>query len=352
MLFNTLFLVATAIGLASSAPSLPSREVARLPRGTWIESLAVRPNGDLLLAEKSPYGSIWTVMDPTSVARRELIKNHVDIPGIDYVIDIAELPATRGTRWRERYVVLAANSSARVVPSVTGRWDSDGEPIPATDMVHGQFSAWTVTFAQSGFSHKPVVRVSKVSDLTHDSYSLASICSIPGVSDAVLIADARHGRVGRLDLATGTFDPSVHVSMEMKPPTMRLAGVKTIRIRDGYLYFSNHHRKAIYRIKITPDGKPVYRDFETELVASLRGGAPSSFILDARGNLYIADGANNRVVYVDVETKKSKVVVGGPDKNTVAGATGLAFGRGRFDNETLYVVTSYGRVKAIETDRP
>ncbi|KAF4977846.1 hypothetical protein FZEAL_5689 [Fusarium zealandicum] len=312
-----LLLLLTAIGLAS-AKDLPTRDVLNLPRGTRLDDIVVRPNGDLLVVQHSP-----KTAHPSS--------DVVSIPDVDHILGITELPHESASN-KEMYAVVASKEYYRSESGV-GAY---------------KFSVWTVTITPSRSKRKPRVKVAKVSDMAPDSYGPSAITSIPGVSDAVLIADGFLGSVGRLDLTTGVPDPRSFVALEMMPDPGKV-GVNYIRIHGGYLYFTAKERRGLYRIRASPEGTPVRGHHQTARLdnSDIRGPGPRGFAFDANGHVYFA--AEKAVGFVYVDKKKGVIVVDSSKRRSLAGATALAFGRGKNDNETLYVTTLHGKVVAVDT---
>ncbi|CAM1500955.1 Fc.00g101170.m01.CDS01 [Cosmosporella sp. VM-42] len=313
---KTLFLA--ALPALSWAASLPTHTLSQLPHGTWLENIAVRPNGNLLVTQMFPSAIIYTIEHPS--AGHHSLEPLVNIPEIQNIYGIAQVGVSSGF---ETYVVVGGNSTALANP------------------IAGKFSAWTVTFVQTTCGDK--VEVKKASDMNENSLFLNGVAYIPGVLNAVLVADSAAGIVGYLDLETGDYDISAFTVPEMVPKegAPLPIGVNGIRIQDSYLYFTNSFLVSLFRIPITASGYPV-EGAKAELVADLSKKASllDDFDFDAEGNVYAATNFDNSVVYINVETGESKTVAGKKDKLTIAGSTAVAFGRGKHDKKTLYVSTS------------
>lgn len=296
--------------LAMAADILPSTVVTQLELGTWLENIAVRPNGDLLATLIQPTPDIIIVRDPSHEPSTELLTS---IPELSRLLGITEVAT--GKAGEETYLVVG---------------DDGNEAC----------SAYTVTFGRDE-DGKPTV--SRVVDFDADTSFVNGVTSIPGIDNAVLIADSA-GLIGHLDLSTGTFNASAFDYPALKPdPASALSiGVNGIKIHDGYLYFSNTDFASLFRVAINTKGYPS-PCAATELVANLTTigvAAVDDFTFDKDGNIYVTSNLDNKLVYVEVSSGEGTVVVGGDLEMTVAGDTAAAFGRGDDDAETLYVVTS------------
>ncbi|KAL2672181.1 hypothetical protein Neosp_012881 [[Neocosmospora] mangrovei] len=313
LLFTTLALPALAL-----SKSLPAKTLGQLPLGTWLENIAVRPNGDLLATQMWPSAKIYTIRDPSDCENS--LEELVSIPAIQSIYGITEVPSYRSRT--EKFIFVGSNSTGLGVP------------------ITGTFSAWSIEFKTSHYGSK--FKAKKISDMDKKSGFLNGVAAIPHRSDAVLVADSANGLVGRLDLASGKFDTSAFVFPQMAPikGAGLPIGVNGIQIHDGYLYFDNSYEVAIYRIPITSAGYPV-KGAKPELFVNLSSGLTflDDFALDTKGNLYGASNFDNSVVFVNGATRKWKIVAGGVGEMTVAGSTAVAFWRGRQDRDVLYVST-------------
>ncbi|KAL6691229.1 hypothetical protein J3F84DRAFT_403712 [Trichoderma pleuroticola] len=302
--------------------------IGQLPDGTWLENLAVRPNGDILTTLLSPYGAIYTIrQSPQGLHGLELLVNFTSVNSLGGITPVA-VPSGL-----EIYVVVGANTTGLSQP------------------IRGTFSAWTVTFqpTQPGVTHQHV-RIDKVSDMSTNSIFLNGVVSIPDVPHAVLVADSAAGSVGYLDIQTGELDPDAFVFPEMQPVPGGAfpLGIDGIRIHDGYLYWTNTLRVTIYRVALSASGYPA-TGATPEVVANLTSLAHGldDFAFDSRGNILAATNFDNSVLYVDVRTGDARIVLGGEDDITFAGCTSVYFGRGWAEPNTFFVSTSGGLANPV-----
>ncbi|KAK0763450.1 hypothetical protein N5P37_002827 [Trichoderma harzianum] len=323
---------AVAAPSPSSSVSLSSKIIGQLPDGTWLENLAVRPNGDILTTLLFPYGAIYTIrQSPQGLHGLELLANFSSVNSLGGISPVAVASGL------ETYVVVGANTTGLSQP------------------IRGTFSAWTVTFqpTKSGVTREQV-RINKVSDMSPNSTFLNGVISIPDVPHAVLVSDSAAGSVGYLDIQTGELDPDAFVFPEMQPVQGGAfpLGIDGIRIHDGYLYWTNTLRVVIYRVALAASGYPA-TGATAEIVANLTSLAHGldDFAFDSRGNILAATNFDNSVLYVDTRTGDAKTILGGEDDITFAGCTGVYFGRGWTEPNTFFVSTSGGLANPVGGNR-
>ncbi|KAL2680534.1 hypothetical protein Neosp_008136 [[Neocosmospora] mangrovei] len=314
----SIFLTAVAVAALSLSESLPSRTLAQLEVGTFLENIAVRSNGDLLVTKLWPSAAIYTIRTPWE--RHNTLDEVISIPSIQSIYGLTQVASSRQDV--ETFVFVGGNST------------SPGETVA------GSFGAWAIDFGSPGDE----VKIRKISDMSPQSKFLNGVTAVPGIPDVLLVADSANGFVGRLELTTGTFDTSTfRFPLEMDPvEDARLPiGVNGIQIRNEYLYWTNSFQACIYRIATDPNGFPA-RYSRPELIANLSKGVNflDGFTFDVDGNIYASTNLDNSIVFIDAQSKEWETVVGGIGEMTVAGSTSVAFGRGRKDKEILYVSTS------------
>ncbi|KAH7303903.1 hypothetical protein B0I35DRAFT_364010 [Stachybotrys elegans] len=306
----------SALGLAKPFNPSPARTLDQLAVGTWLENIAVRPNGDLIATQMAPEALVYTIRNPTG--KKTQLEEIASVPAIQSIFGIAQVPGLD----EETFIFVGSNSTGIGAP------------------VTGTFSAWKVTFTTDCDTK---VEVEKISDMDKNSAFLNGVAAIPGVSDALLVADSTNGLVGRLDLASGAFDTTSFVFDEMLPVEGAglPVGVNGIQVHNGYLYFDNSYQASIYRIPITDDGFLV-EGATPELVVDLSSMASflDDFAIDAKGNLFAASNFDNTVLYHSLNSGESRIVLGSPSELIAAGDTAVAFGRGKLDQNILYIATT------------
>jgi hypothetical protein len=310
----------------SSALSLPlpTKTIFQFETlGYWIENVAVRQNGDLLLTVLAPSALLYRVSKPWEPTPYvELLYNFTSVDGI---LGIAETQP-------DTFVLVGANFSSVAVP------------IPGTS------SAWEVKFnsdqqSQSGTtSSTAAVSVRKIADITDATFP-NGLAAVPSCSeDAVLIADSTLGLVYRLDTRTGQYEVAVQVpEMAPRPNEELEIGINGIKVHDGYLYFDNGFESIMYRIEINATGFPATGS-AVETVATL-GNEPflDDFAFGRDGSIWVASNLGNTLLRI-AQNGTGVVVAGSADGADLLGDAAVAFGRAKEDQDILYVVTGGGSV--------
>ncbi|GKT66329.1 hypothetical protein ColTof3_13668 [Colletotrichum tofieldiae] len=294
-----------------------SHILGQLSNGTWLENLAVRPNGNLLVAQAYPTSVLYTVSHPSR--GKPSLESLVNIPTVQNLHGISQVSVSSG---QETYIVIGGNATGLAGP------------------ITGEFSAWILSFVRT--SHGERVDARKISDMSEHSTFLNGVTSIPGVSNAVLVADSATGVVGYHNVTTGDFDTTAFTFPEMSTVggASSSIGVNRIHILDSYLYWTNSFFVSLFRVRILPSGYPV-PCATPELVANLSGTATTldDFAFGNDGGVYITTNLDNSIIRVDPATGLSRTVIGSKDSMLVAGSTTVAFGKG-LHGGTLYVTTS------------
>ncbi|KAH7128496.1 hypothetical protein B0J11DRAFT_557992 [Dendryphion nanum] len=283
--------------------------------GVWLENIAVRKNGDLVITQLRP-AILHTVRDPTA---KKVALTPIYTWNVENVTDLLGITET----FPDTFNVIAGNATA----------DAQGYP--------GTFSSWEVKFDSS--SSTPKVR--KIANIP-EAKLLNGNVAVPSNPKIVLIADSQFGLLFRLDTVTGKYE-IIADRPELKPrPEIHNDpvgfGINGIKIRGNYLYFSSSNLVSIYRVKITSDGY-IAHDGKApiEKYADLNDLATfiDDFAIGDDGTIWAITNFDNNVIAISPKGKK-EVVVGSKGSLTVAGGTAAAFGRTKKDKDILYVTTS------------
>ncbi|KAI0484231.1 hypothetical protein GGR56DRAFT_662487 [Xylariaceae sp. FL0804] len=316
--------------LASSA-SLSHTLVHQFAKPTWLENIAVRANGELLLTEYSPQGILWRVTSsgpagPASAASVDVVVAHnFTAAGLaDGLLGIAETAT-------DVFAVVGFTTSSSASGDTT--WD-----LFSVDFNGGGIGPAASTSSPT---------VSLIANLPNAGLA-NGVAALPSNSSVALVADSTAGLVYRVDLDSGAVDVAASVP-EMTAPSdaglLTYLGVNGIKVSDGYLYWTRSDMATIYRVAIGTDGY-VADGAAVETVADL--SASTAFIDDfviSGANIFVTTNSNNQLMAVEISSGQSEVVAGSPQQLTVAGDTACAFGRGPAYEKYLFVTTN-GALKA------
>ena len=284
-------------------------------RGSWIENLAVRPNGQLLLTRLDTTELFLFDVEsrdpwPTFV---HLFPNAISLTGI---VEIAH----------DVFAVSAGNYTpgGGATPGSWAVWRVDMNP-------------YGTPLSTNGTGARPPSRITKIADIPE----AAHLKSLTPLSDQyILLSDFRAGIVYRLDVTTGAYTVVIADSLTaaVPQPIFGTAGVNGLQVRGSYLYFTNTGQNIFARIPIRADGRPAG-------AASIMAHTAAStdyfdgFTFGADGDAYLVTGSGNAVVRIPARDGPQVRVAGRLDSGLIAEPTACAFGRGATDQGVLYVVT-------------
>ncbi len=329
MIISRLVVALAPMAAATSVLPLPNRLVWQFPQDTWIENIAIRPNGNLLLTSLAPQASLYEVSDPAGASPS--VAQLFSIGGVGSLLGIAETS-------HDVFAVVGGNFSL------------------TAGGIKGTFGLWSVDFNgnNTGKRRSPAP---KLITALPDATLLNGATTLPQRRSTVLIADSTLGRVWRVDTATGTVDVAVQVR-EMSSGSANPVGINGLHVRDGHLWWTNYAQVSLFRIRITDDGLPA-PGAQAEKMAQLPSSFADDFIFGPADHdvAWVATDGNNTVLAVKADGDTA-VVAGTQNSATVAYATACAFGRTRRDDRILYVSTGAGgvgeavvggKVQAIDT---
>ena len=273
--------------------------------GTWFENIAVRSNG-LLLATRVDAPEVWQI-DPTTGTGSVVVTFPPPITG---VTGITELTA-------DVFAIGAGQYNAGS-GTVVGSWE-----------IH------LVDFASPG-SLTPTL-VTKIPE--------AGLINGLATWDenTVLAADSEFGALYKVDVgARSAAKVLQHEEMTSPAGAPMQIGINGVKVRDGHVYFSNSMRQSVYRVAVNA-GLDAAGPVET--LAS--GFMVDDFALDADGTVYGATHPMNTIVKI-VPGSPGEVIAGNVESLELAAGTACAFGRGKDDGKTLYVVTAGALVAPVK----
>jgi hypothetical protein len=316
---------------------LPHRVITQFPAGTWIENIAVRSNGNLLFTTLLPTASLYEVSDldhqtPT-ITRLFTIDTITSFSGITETSE-------------DVFVVIGGNYSS------------------TTGSVKGTFGLWRVDFTHGQPSNAELVASLPDAEIPNG----ATI--VPKQSHLVLISDSILNVVWRVDVRKGTVDKAAQFPPEIESGASSNIGINGIRIRDGYLWFTNSTattnpvtgdlETSMYRIKVDENGTAAHRTSAEKILTLQSEGVDDFTFGPGEKNIkWIAGNIENKVFAV-APNGESTVVAGATNSFEVATATACKFGRTNRDSHILYVTTAGGtingtteggKVQAVDTTR-
>ncbi|KAF6788471.1 hypothetical protein CSOJ01_15000 [Colletotrichum sojae] len=302
------------LSLLATSSALTARPVAQVP-GTWFENLAIRLNGNILLTTcYSPSAGLRELSAPGLNSSQ--LRSHPAPQSVNCLLGITETTP-------DVFVLAASNVS----------FSTGGE--------RGAAALFAINF-NHGLDPQPALVAS-----LPDAVLLNGAASVPENLHVVLVADSILGQAWRVDTRTGDVGVGVRVpEMGADQNDGPATGINGLKIRGGYLWWTNSATTTLYKIRLTPEGRAAC-GAEVERVAVLSASVADDFVFGpGDGNVaWVATNRDGRVFSVGPDGNGEPVV----DDALVAGASALEFGRTERDAKTLYVTTVAGNVVAVDT---
>ncbi|KAK7057947.1 hypothetical protein R3P38DRAFT_2843782 [Favolaschia claudopus] len=309
------------LALASAAVAIfPTKLLYQSPTGLFIENIAVRPNSKLLLT--SVVSPTLHTFDPTIV--NSTFDEVVTFPNATGLTGIAEYR-------RDVYAVVASILD-----------------VEALSEKPGSVVIWSVDLT----SGVPKIRAAACFPATITPVLVNGLTAVPGNPDIVLAAESSLGGVYEINLRTGTIRRKFQdVLMGPTPPTP--LGINGLHVHNGFLYFTNSVRGALYRIPLR--GGTIETLGDVSNFGGIGAALYDDFAIDSEGRVWVAlnTGALQLFHRARNGTWVQETVVGDPAGSPVlVGPTSGAFGRegpGGRRTQSLYVTSSSGQLVAVDT---
>lgn len=284
---------------------LPVEVLHEFPHGTWVESLAVRSNGKVLVdIITSP--DLYQI-DPLTKKAPVLVHHFCDHLGL--------LGITETTQ--DLFYLVAGNYSAATNTNPVGAYD-----VYEVDVRKGAKRAIVKKIANF-----PKARL------------LNGVTTLNAKKGLILIADSGAGLVYKLNVKTRQIDVVLE-DPTMKPTAAVPYGINGVHVRDGALYFTNGAQGIFGKFPISANGVAT-----GPVTIISRQGFSDDFCFDGKGDAFFTQNSDNNLAFLGSRGGKLTVLTGAPltDKTVLAGPTACQFGRLAGDKKTLYITTSGGQ---------
>ncbi|KAK4444706.1 hypothetical protein QBC34DRAFT_487637 [Podospora aff. communis PSN243] len=309
-------LLASARTVLTTNP--PIRNIHTFPKNHFIENIAVRSNGNLLITSMS-VPSLFSI-DPTApTPSASTIHTFPNCTGLSGIAEI----------------------TPDLFALVTGTWD-----LANTRATPGSLAIWTVNF-----NHPPggAHRIKHITTVANSTI-LNGIARHPFNPALLMAADSAAGSVWRVNLLTGSA--SVAFSSPLLQPTGSAMeglhlGINGLKAQGAYLYFTNSAQKFFGRVVVDFFGNQIgaIQIISNSTAAAGSGGdvVYDDIALDVsgvtgKGDAWIASHPDYAVrVAVGAGTGGGEQVVV-RNETMLLNPTAAAFGRGSAkERRTLYV---------------
>lgn len=279
---------------------LPVRILHQFSVGTWMENLAIRPNGKILA---------------TALSSPELVQvDNLGIEPVKVVHTFANAASCSGITelGQDVFYVVAGTFNISTLIPVPGSWSVyrvDANPEPAEVSLVASFPS---------------------------SILLNGITVLNKDKKWLLISDSVAGVVYRLEADTGKVVKVLEDPL-MKSDSSSSLGINGIKIKANNLYFTNTNKNILARVLIKDDGT------STESATAVANiDFPDDFIFNGAQDVVVAQNGVDRLGLVSGETVET--LAGGPSNGTESklfGPTAVQFGS-KADSTKAYITTNGG----------
>ena len=291
---------------AQSRLPLPVHVIHEFPLGTFVENLAVRRNGQILVTIVTA-PELYQV-DPLKIRAPILIHTFSNATTLLGIVEVD----------RDVFYVAVGSIDFQKIQSIPG-----------------SFSIYKVDMTTFSILAHTTATITKVADFP-DSITLNGLTLLDREAGLILIADSGAGAVLRLNVRTGEIRKVLEDPL-MAPTSIPGNGVNGIKIRDGALFWTNNNAQTFNRIPIHPDGTTA--GTSSTLASGIAG---DDFVFNKRGDAFIAQNAWDNLVFLRAGGGSALVIAGSPNSTVLAGPSACQFGRTLVDRKSLYVTTNGG----------
>ncbi|KAK3631347.1 hypothetical protein LTR56_010169 [Elasticomyces elasticus] len=311
---------ASAVPFTHNSSNATVETVYSFPNLTWVENIAVRGNGKVLVTLITA-PEVWEI-DPTTHTAG-LVYSFPDATAATGITEVTD----------DVFAVAIGNWSVVTAAGTKGSW-----------------SIWTIDYRsrQTWSKHHSPPSIRKVTDIPGAVF-LNGLTMLPTLDNTVLAGDSELGLVNRVNTHTGAHSVAIQDSAFAANATAAaLLGINGIHVRNGYLYFTNSFSASLVygRIPVSSNGSAtgsVQTIVATPPYPTNIGYHADDFALDGDGNAWITTDASSTLVKA-APGGNVTIIEGGLQAAVVAGCTSAAFGRTRGKRDTLYITTNGGLV--------
>ncbi|KAJ8108416.1 hypothetical protein OPT61_g8189 [Boeremia exigua] len=303
---------ATATPSTSSAPALSTVYQFPAGSGAWVENIAERSNGELLVTRMfTP--ELWLINPSTGSA--ELVYSFPDANSVTGITPTGN---------NDEFAVAVGNVDAATFTPEAGSW-----------------STWRVNLSGSKATATLITKLPEAVFLNGMGVFSA------GESKGLLITDSVVGGIWAVDLATGASSLALQDDTMLSPPGAPFAvGIDGFRIKGDVLYYTVFAGGVLRSIQVEypsaadlAAGTATLKQIEIKELANT-GGSFDDFDVAADGTVYVTTNPENTVVKVAANGGKPTLVAGNAGSLALAGASSALFSK--VAANVLYVTTSGG----------
>jgi len=306
----------------SNGLPLSSHIVHEFPNPTWVENIAVKSTGQLILTLASTPDVYY--LDPASPANATLIHSFPSSLAAG-VLGVTEVQP-------DYFYVLSSNFS--LAPASLGL---------------GSNTVQSIDLSSYNPSSNTGAVVKEVAALPNIQFG-NGMSTLDASKNLVVIADSRVGAVWVLNVQTGEYRILLQ-EREMLPPPVASGfslGINGVRVLPSlvpdevYIYFDNTNGHLFCRVPLSLT--TLNNTGPVQVLANLtsQGLTTDDFALDPEEGVAYLACQQNQILRVPLDGGKAVDVLGGFDQIVVAGPTSVQLARGDGCEGTIYVTTNGG----------
>ena len=308
-LFAWLLCAITSLTLALD----PTRLVYQFPNHTWVENIAVRPSGSLLVTLITT-PDLYLIDPFVSDPEPRLIHRFSSSLWLTGITEAGH----------DTFYVIGANATYENL-----------SPTPGSNKIY------RVHFpSPSGTPNISVAAVVK------DAVFLNGFATLNPTT--LLASDSTLGVVWAIDITTGASRIVIKDPLMAPAPAFPLLGINGLRLFSNHtLYFTNSAQSLFAKIRIHPNGTAAAP--AVKIASPPPGVFFDDFALDRYGDAFITTQGGDSIAEVK-PNGDTAIVAGVVNTTEIAEPTSAQFGRTGADRHVLYVVTAGGLAIPIDGD--
>jgi hypothetical protein len=274
----------------------------QFPKETYVENLAIRPNGHILVVLLTA-PELWSIDPSTTPAKATLMHSFPE--------------STRCTGLIE--------TRPDVFALIAGK--------PILNLAGGTWAIWEADF--SGGKPRPAMR--QIVEKVHGGGLLNGLTLLN--PSTVLASDTAKGLVYSIDLKTGANQVAIKSTVHKSLAGFSI-GLNGVRVRGSTLFYTNTARAGVFRIPIDKSsGAPAG---SVDVFGASAGPGFDDFALSAAGDAaYACSQLLHSLIRVDLMKKdKTETVAGAKNSGLLLGPTSAVFGRTPGRENTIFMTTA------------
>lgn len=298
---------------------LPVEVIYEFPPGTWLENIAVRPNGQILTTVLTA-PEIYQV-DPCKERAPILVHSFPETS----VFGIVELDP-------DVFYVSTGNISF-------SPYDGQLSTVPDT------FAVWKLDLRSYSVQYGKPAQVSKIVTFP-EARLLNGIAVLDHEKGLLVIADSLFGLIWELDVHTGEIRAFLDDPLTKGSPNATFPiGANGIEVRNGEVYFTNTEQGIIARFPIKFEETP---DPPTAVVVVKGITGADDFTIGPNGAFFAAGITSSALTYAPASGGDAEILA-----KITANPTSVAFGRRPEDAQSVYLSSAGGTpLEFVSTSPP